>query len=107
MVGGIGWGSIRLRFGTESHCASFGVFGRSGIRGLLRIWIVPVIRCLLLLVELFFIGLRRGDSRLVIPSLLFFAPFLFCNYFVVWFSIVIFLCFLLLVLLGLLYVLHA
>ena len=48
--------------------------------GLLRNWITPVISCLLLLVELFFIGLGYGDSRLVIPSLLFFAPFLFCNF---------------------------
>ena len=54
----------------------------------MRIWIVLVIRCLPLLVKLFSIGLRIGDSHLVIPSLLFFAPFLFCNYFVVWFSIV-------------------
>ena len=73
----------------------------------MRIWIASMIRFLPLLGELFLIGLGLGDSRLVIPSLLFFAPFLFCNYFVVWFSIVIFLCFLLLVLLGLLYVLHA
>ena len=107
LVGGIGWGSIRLKFGTESHCASFGVFGRSGIRGLLRIWIVPVIRCLLLLVELFLIGLGCGDSRLVIPSLHFFAPFLFCNFSIVWFSFLFFSVFLFLYFLGLLYVLHA
>ena len=50
------------------------------------IWIAPVIRCLLLLVELFLIGLGCGHSRLVIPSLLFFAPFLFCNFSIVWFS---------------------
>ena len=43
----------------------------------------PVIKCLLLLVELFLIGLERGDSHLVIPSLLFFAPFLFCNFSIV------------------------
>ena len=64
----------------------------------MRIWIVPVIRCLLLLVELFLIGLGLGDSRLVIPSLLFFAPFLCCNFSVIWFSIVFVLCFLFLVL---------
>ena len=49
-----------------------------------------MIRCLLFLVELFFIGLRLGDSHLVIPSLLFFAPFLFCNYSVVWLSLMFF-----------------
>ena len=54
----------------------------------MRIWIVSVIKCLLLLVELFLIGLGLGDSRLVIPSLLLFAPFLCCNFCVVWFSIV-------------------
>ena len=43
----------------------------------------PVIKCLLLLVELLLIGLERGNSRLVIPSLLFFAPFLFCNFSIV------------------------
>ena len=43
----------------------------------------PVIKCLLFLVELFLIGLERGDSHLVIPSLLFFAPFLFCNFSIV------------------------
>ena len=59
-----------------------------------------MIRCLLFLVELFLIGLKLGDSRLVIPSLLFFAPFLFCNYSVVWLSLKFFLCFLLLVLSG-------
>ena len=57
-----------------------------------------MIRCLLFLVELFLIGLRLGDSRLVIPSLLFFAPFLCCNFSVDWFSIVFVLCFLFLVL---------
>ena len=36
-----------------------------------------MIRCLLLLVEFFLIGLGFGDSRLVILSLLFFALFLF------------------------------
>ena len=71
--------------------------GRNRIGGLLRIWIAPVIRCLLLLVKLFLIGLGLGDSRLVIPSLLFFAPFLFCNYSIVWFSFMFFVCFLLLV----------
>ena len=65
---------------------------------LLRIWIVPVIRCLLLLVDLFLIGLKLRDSNLVIPSLLFFAPFLCCNFSDVWFSIVFVLCFLFLVL---------
>ena len=63
----------------------------------MRIWIVPVIRCLLLLVELFLIGLGLGDSRLMIPSLLFFAPSLCCNFSVVWFSIVFVPCFLFLV----------
>ena len=53
---------------------SYGVFGRNEIEGLLRVWIAPVIRCLLILLELFLIGLGRGDSRLVIPSLLFFVP---------------------------------
>ena len=43
----------------------------------MRIWIVPVIRCLLLLVELFLIGLGLRDSRLVIISLLSLALFLF------------------------------
>ena len=38
---------------------------------------VSVIRCLLLLVELFLIGLELGDSRLVILSLLSLALFLF------------------------------
>ena len=95
-----GWGSICLRFGTQPRCASYGVFGRNGIGRLLRIWIAPVIRCLLLLVELFLIGLKFGDSHLVIPSLLFFAPFLFCNYSVVWLSLMFFLHFLLLVLFG-------
>ena len=64
----------------------------------MRIWIVPMIRYLLLLVELFLIGLGLGDSRLVIPTLLFFASFLYCNFFVVWFSIVFVLYFLFLVL---------
>ena len=53
------------------------VFWRNGIGGLLRIWIVLVIRCLLLLVELFLIGLGLGDSRPVILSLLSLALFLF------------------------------
>ena len=66
-----------------------------------------MIRCLLLLVELFLIGLGHGDSRLVIPSLLFFAPFLFCNFSFVWFSFMFFSVFLFLYFLGLLYVLHA
>ena len=35
-------------------------------------------------------GLGRGDSRLVIPSLLFFVPFLFCNFSFVWFSLSLF-----------------
>ena len=56
----------------------------------MRIWIASVIKCLLLLVELFLIGVGLGDSRLVIPSLLFFAPFLFCNYSVVWLSLMFF-----------------
>ena len=38
---------------------------------------VSVIRCLLLLVELFLIGFELGDSRLVILSLLSLALFLF------------------------------
>ena len=59
---------------------------------------ISVIRCLFLLVELFFIGLGLGNSRLVIPSLLFFAPFLCCNFSVVWFSIVFVHCSLFLVL---------
>ena len=49
-----------------------------------------MIRFLPLLGELFLIGLGLGDSRLVIPSLLFFAPFLFCNYSVVWLSLMFF-----------------
>ena len=57
-----------------------------------------MIRYLLLLVELFLIGLGLGDSCLVIPTLLFFAPFFYCNFFVVWFSIVFVLYFLFLVL---------
>ena len=48
-----------------------------GIGRLLRIWIVLVIRCLLLLVGLFLIGLGLGDSRLVIFFLLSLALFLF------------------------------
>ena len=64
----------------------------------MRIWIVPMIRYLLLLVELFFIGLGLRDTSLVIPSLLFFAPFLCGNFSLVWFSIVFVLCFLFLVL---------
>ena len=51
---------------------------------------VPVIRCLLLLVGLFLIGLGFGDSRLVILSLLFLTLFLFCNYSVDWFSFMFF-----------------
>ena len=43
---------------------------------LLRVWIVPVIRYLHLLVELFLIGLGLGDSRLVIHSPLFLTLFL-------------------------------
>jgi len=66
-----------------------------------------VIRYLLLLVGLFLIGLGHGDSRLAILSLLFLALFLFCNYSVDWFSFMFFLCFLLFVFLGLLYVIHA
>ena len=62
------------------------MFGRSGIGRLLRTWIAPVINCLLLLVGLFLIGLGHGNSRLVTLSLLFLAPFLFCNFSVVWFS---------------------
>ena len=64
-----------------------------------------MIRCLLLLIELFLIGLRRGDSRLVIPSLLFFVPFLFCNFSIVWFSVMFLSVFLFLYFLGLLYTL--
>ena len=63
------------------HCASFGIFGMNGISELLRIWIIPLIRFLLLLVGLFFIGLGLGDSRLVTLSLLFFVLFLFCNFY--------------------------
>ena len=81
LVGGIGWGSIRLRFGTQFHCASFGIFGMSGISELLRIWIIPLIKFFLLLVGLFLIGLGLGDSRLVTLSLLFFVLFLFCNFY--------------------------
>ena len=77
------------------RCASYGVFGRNGIGGLLRISIVPLINFLLLLVGLFLIGLELGDSQLVILSLLFLVLFLFCNYFVVWFSFVFSLFFLL------------
>ena len=73
----------------------------------MRIWIALVIRCLLLLVKLFLIGLGRGDSRLVIPSLLFFAPFFFCNFSIVWFSFMFLSVFLFLYFLDLLYVLHA
>ena len=58
----------------------------------------PVIKCLLLLVELFLNGLRLEDSNPVILSLLFFAPFLFCSFSIVWFSIVFIHCYLFLVL---------
>ena len=61
----------------------------------------------MLLVGLFLIGLEHEDSRLVIPSLLFLALFLFWHYYVAWFSFMFFLCFLLFVFLGLLYVIHA
>ena len=57
--------------------------------------------------ELSLIGLGRGDSRLVIPSFLFFVPFLFCNFSFVWFSIMFLFVFLFLYFLGLLYALHA
>ena len=107
LAGGIGWGSIRLRFGTLFCCASYGVFGRIGIGGLLRTWMAPVIRCLFLLVKLFLIGFGLGNLCLVILFLFFFTPFLFCNYSAVWFSFMFFPCFLLLVSLGLLYVFHA
>ena len=66
-----------------------------------------MIRCLLLLVELFLIGRGRGDSRLVILSLLFFVPFLFCDFSIVWFSFLFLSVFLFLYFLGLLYALHA
>ena len=66
-----------------------------------------MIGCLLLLMELFLIGLGHGDSRLVIPSLLFFDPFLFCNFSIVWFSFLFLSVFLLLYFLGLHYALHA
>ena len=77
-----------------------------GLRAILEN-IAPMIRCLLLLVELFLIGLGREDSHLVIPSFLFFAPFLFCNFSIVWFSFMFLPIFLFLYFLGLLYVLHA
>ena len=83
--------------GIQFRCASFGVFGRNGIGGLLRIWIVSVIRCLLLLVELFLIGLGLRDSRLVILSLLSLALFLFVINLLVGFLFLFFLYFLLLV----------
>ena len=66
-----------LEFSSVVHTMVY--FGRNGIGGLLRIWIVSMIRCLLLSVELFLIGLRLGDSRLVILFLLFLALFVFCN----------------------------
>ena len=107
LADGIGWGSTRLRFGIQFRCASFGVFGRNGIGRLLRIWILPVIRCLLLSVELFLIGLGHGDSSLVILSLLSLALFIFVinmliGFLFCFFSIILFLYFL-----GLLYVFHA
>ena len=68
-----------LEFSSIVHTMVPLEIGKNGIDGLLRIWIVPVIRCLILLVELFLIGLRLGDSRLVILSLLFLALFLLCN----------------------------
>ena len=88
-------------------CASFGVFERNGIGRLLRIWIVPVIRCLLLLVGLFFIGLRLGGSQLVILSLLSLALFLFVINLWIGFLVCFFFVFSFLYFLGLLYVLHA
>ena len=45
-----------------SLCSYYGVFGRSRISRLLRTWMVPKIRCLLLLAELYSIGLGLGDS---------------------------------------------
>ena len=69
----------------------------------MRIWIVPVIRCLLLLVELFFIGLGFGDLRLVFLSLLSLVLFFFVINLLFDFPFIFllfFLCFLLLVFSG-------
>ena len=52
---------LDLEFSSIVHPLVY-LEGRNGIGGLLRIWIVLVIRCLLLLVELFLIGLGLGDS---------------------------------------------
>ena len=77
-----------------------------GIGRLLRIWIIPVIRCLFLLVGLFLIGLGLGDSRLVILSLLSLALFLFViNLWIGFLFSFFFISFL--YFLGLLYVFHA
>ena len=107
LASGIGWGSTRFRYGIWFCCAFFGVFGRNRIGGLLRIWIVPMIRCLLLLVELFLIGLGHGDSQLVILSLFFLALFLFVINMLIGFLFCFFSVFFFLYFLGLLYVFHA
>ena len=107
LAGEIGWGSTHLRYGIQFYCASFGVFGRNGISRLLRFWIVPVIRCLLLLVGLVLIGLRLEDSRLVILSLLSLALFFFVINLQIGFLFCFFFVFSFLYFLGLLYVLLA
>ncbi|KAK9991222.1 hypothetical protein SO802_026207 [Lithocarpus litseifolius] len=49
------------------------------IGGLLRTWIAPETSCLLLLVDLYLIGLNLGNSHLVILSLLSFVLFSLVN----------------------------
>ena len=107
LVGRIGQGSTCLTSRIQFLCAYYGVFGRSGIVRLLTTWIVPKIKCLLLLVKLYLIGFRLGGSQLVIFSLLFLVLLLFCNKSAAQFSFVSFLFFPFLVNAGLLNVFHA
>ena len=71
--GGIGWKRTSPTFGIWLHCTYYGLFGRNAISGLLRIWIVSKISCLLSLVVHYSTSLGLGDSQLVILSLLSFV----------------------------------